>query len=451
MDWMIPFVTLLGILGTGDVALTDETNPWRTDFTQAVAEAQRIGRPLLLHFSAEWCGPCQRMQREVLNAPVVLRQIGQRFVAVRIDSDAHPELVKRFAIHALPSDLFVAPDGRVLARQEGYQNRDVYVARLARIDAQFTRMQKLLVAADSPTERRQTPDTAATPAGRKAPAHEDAVPPDGQGQPNEVPRPQTPGGSLRSTPTTPPGPNGAQSDSRALKPYDSYRNAGPPPSFRLHQESTGERPGAKVQEPESRAGTNPSTAHSAPSERPVDGLRIEPADRTLGRPQPVEPNVAESKPTVPQASPHPGAMGGLSTHQPGTGAEDADTVHAESKPALGLAGYSPVSLWRDRKWKKGDEEFAGVYKGIFYYMASADELDAFRTDPARYAPRLLGADPVILWETDRAVPGSVRFAAYFDDDLYLFANAKSRQQFKDDPLRYTRTRHVLKDRSTSRN
>ncbi len=77
-------------------------------------------------------------------------------------------------------------------------------------------------------------------------------------------------------------------------------------------------------------------------------------------------------------------------------------------------------------------------------MSSAAEAEVFRTNPERYAPKLLGCDPVVLWKTDRAVAGSAEFAAYFDGELYLFVDRESRAQFREVPVRYVRTRHVLK-------
>ena len=62
----------------------------------------------------------------------------------------------------------------------------------------------------------------------------------------------------------------------------------------------------------------------------------------------------------------------------------------------------------------------------------------------RYAPRFLGCDPIVIWESDRAVLGSTRFGAFYNDQLYLFTSDQNRQSFKQDPDRYIRTRVVLR-------
>lgn len=110
---------------------------------------------------------------------------------------------------------------------------------------------------------------------------------------------------------------------------------------------------------------------------------------------------------------------------------------------VGLDGFSPVALGTARKWVIGKPEFAFEYKELTYYLATEEELAVFRERPEDFAPRVLGCDPVVLYETDRQVPGKTDFGAYFDGDLYLFESDESRRRFKTNPLKYTRIQHVL--------
>jgi YHS domain-containing protein len=129
---------------------------------------------------------------------------------------------------------------------------------------------------------------------------------------------------------------------------------------------------------------------------------------------------------------------------PATIVKDVPHGDEANEPIVGLDGYSPIVLMEERKWIKGKSGLVHTYQGVTYRFQSEAELRRFADDPARFAPRLLGCDPVELWLSDRALRGNTRFGAYFDGQLYLFLTHENRETFKDNPLRYTETRHVLK-------
>lgn len=257
---------------------------WHEDLAKARAEAEKLNRPLLLHFGAEWCVPCQKMERTVLNEKAVLSQFGAAVVAVKIDVDKHQDLVRRFGVSKFPTDLFIEPTGELLMESQGIHSVEEYIAMMQRAG---TRYADLL-------------------AQRKA------------------------------------------NDS-------SIANA----SENSEQSSKG---------------------------------KVTPM----------------------------------------------------------LDGYCSVTLWKSRKWEKGSEQFKGEYKGQTYYFTSAEAVREFTQDPERYVPRFLGCDAVIVWDTDRAVPGKTQFGAFYDDELYLFASDDNRKTFKANPDKYIRTRVVLRTEQIER-
>lgn len=110
---------------------------------------------------------------------------------------------------------------------------------------------------------------------------------------------------------------------------------------------------------------------------------------------------------------------------------------------IALDGFCSVKLNQDRSWVRGNKKLVLEYRQQQYYFSGKEQRDLFEKDPQIYAPRLLGCDPVIMWESDRAIPGSTEFAAYCNDKLYLFTSEENRELFQIDPERYTNTRHVL--------
>jgi thiol:disulfide interchange protein len=112
-----------------------------TDIRIATAAAARSHRPILYEFSAEWCGPCHVLEREVFMDPALAKEINSRYIAVKVidrqredgrNSDAVQHLMNRYGVNAFPTVVIAASDGSVRDRAVGYNGRDKFAAFLDR-------------------------------------------------------------------------------------------------------------------------------------------------------------------------------------------------------------------------------------------------------------------------------------------------------------------------------
>lgn len=55
-----------------------------------------------------------------------------------------------------------------------------------------------------------------------------------------------------------------------------------------------------------------------------------------------------------------------------------------------IRGYDPVAYFTDGKAVKGDSTLTYVYDGTTWQFATAEHRDAFKADPAKYAPQYGG-------------------------------------------------------------
>lgn len=108
-----------------------------TGISQARGIAVRSHRPILYEFSAEWCGPCHALERDVFMDPGLAAKINNRFIAVKVvDTQREqgrnaPEvqfLMDRYGINAFPTIVIAAADGSVRDRVVGYTGPDKFAA-----------------------------------------------------------------------------------------------------------------------------------------------------------------------------------------------------------------------------------------------------------------------------------------------------------------------------------
>jgi thiol-disulfide isomerase/thioredoxin len=71
--------------------------------------------PTILHFTAEWCGPCAAVRRVVDQVCDELPGVAH----VEIDMDANPEAARRLSVMSLPTTLIFDADGRPRYRTTG--------------------------------------------------------------------------------------------------------------------------------------------------------------------------------------------------------------------------------------------------------------------------------------------------------------------------------------------
>jgi len=125
-------LTLATFSASAWAAPEQETRVWQVNFQAAEKQAKESKTPLLIHFHASWCGPCRAMEADVLSTREVLTALKSGIVAVKVDSDQHPELVARFSISALPADVIVGVNGRVLSKTIVSSGRHAYLANLTK-------------------------------------------------------------------------------------------------------------------------------------------------------------------------------------------------------------------------------------------------------------------------------------------------------------------------------
>jgi len=107
---------------------------WITDMDKAIETAEKQDKPLMIDFMAEWCPPCQKMEKTTFNQPNVIRKTGA-FITLRIDVDKQAEIANKYKCNAskyggigIPNILFMDHKENRLKHIIGYQDPERLMA-----------------------------------------------------------------------------------------------------------------------------------------------------------------------------------------------------------------------------------------------------------------------------------------------------------------------------------
>ena len=102
---------------------------WENDLDAALAMARQDRRPLLVHMSAPWCGPCKMLESKTYSQSQVQAALSE-FVCVKAVEDEAVE--KKLGCTAYPTIVFLDSVGREVYRFSGYKAPDDFLEEVGR-------------------------------------------------------------------------------------------------------------------------------------------------------------------------------------------------------------------------------------------------------------------------------------------------------------------------------
>ncbi|MGO4446858.1 thioredoxin family protein [Mycobacterium sp. 2YAF39] len=121
-SWVLVICVLVGALGVAYVIgrlITLRAGMRKASEKAAEVDTSDLGLsetgPTVLHFSAEWCGPCAGVRKVVDQVCAELPGVAH----VEIDMDANPEAARRLSVLSLPTTIIFDADRRPRFRTHG--------------------------------------------------------------------------------------------------------------------------------------------------------------------------------------------------------------------------------------------------------------------------------------------------------------------------------------------
>lgn len=369
----------------------ERTLNWIQDYGEALKTAVDKQRPVWLQFTGPWCPNCHRMDRESFNNPGVIEQLTKHFIPTKISCDGDAELALSFGFTQLPATVLISPDGRILAKLEGFADPE--------------KLSQLSIQAGVTSEPFKQND------GKLAESSELLA---------QIPVDKEPASQIDKAISSTPNLSAAEHGASQSTPSGSHVSA---------EKSSEDSLAAPVIEAEELLATNSSRDSNPIVEKPLE---------PLGKLCPV--TLLDQKLEMLADASVTAMYAGQRYYFANLDAKRAFAKNPERYvPARG--GECVVSFVDENKEKSGSSQFPVIYDDRIFLCAGSEQRDFFIANPAQYADkdvRLSGLCPHCMSVQHAQNKGSNLFQIRFGGSRYLFPDRAHMEAFLKSPLRYLR-------------
>ena len=100
---------------------------WEVDLTQALKTAQKNHKLVLVDVYTSHCPWCARLDQETFNNPGVVREIGSKYIFVKLNAEKQSSRIKAYPVNGYPTVLLLDGQGKLVGSYSGYMPPEDFV------------------------------------------------------------------------------------------------------------------------------------------------------------------------------------------------------------------------------------------------------------------------------------------------------------------------------------
>ena len=81
-------------------------------------------KKIFLHFYADWCVYCKKMQQSTFVDPEVIETLNQDYIPIRVNTDLDPDTARHYGVSPIPDTWFIHPGGEPIGNRPGFISAD---------------------------------------------------------------------------------------------------------------------------------------------------------------------------------------------------------------------------------------------------------------------------------------------------------------------------------------
>jgi len=93
-----------------------------TTYEQALTEAKRSDRKILIVFGAEWCVWCRKLDGTIKSQEVKSAIFDNNIIQIYVDTDKRKELTRKYDVRGIPAYVLIDKDENILRSGSGFKD-----------------------------------------------------------------------------------------------------------------------------------------------------------------------------------------------------------------------------------------------------------------------------------------------------------------------------------------
>ena len=91
-------------------------------------------KKVFLHFYADWCGFCLKMNKETFRDATVVPYLKKNFISVRVDVDKELATAQKYGVMGVPANFFLTQTGQPIISVPGYISPSALLSMLKEVN-----------------------------------------------------------------------------------------------------------------------------------------------------------------------------------------------------------------------------------------------------------------------------------------------------------------------------